>query len=170
MELIPYSQFAKLRLTQFVGKDVKVSESDGWEWMGGYWINEGAYGFTSFSREEDTPDEAGGLEMDFSELPKDSAQRILGAIRLPLLSGMKLEEVYAVLGEPVAKDTFGKYVHDRQTDEFKVGTEQPYYVSSTVHHESGLTYLAVVRGDVLKRIKKKEAAFQAELKSAQIAS
>jgi len=170
MELIPYSQFAKLRLKQFVGKDVEVSESDGWEWMGGYWINEGVYGFTSFSREEDTPDETGGLEMDFGSLPEDSAKAILDAIRLPLRSGMKLEEVYSILGEPKEKDTFGKYVHDRQTDNFKIGSEQPYYVSCTVHNENGLIYVAVVRGDVLAKIQAKEASFQEELKAAQAGS
>jgi hypothetical protein len=167
MELIPYSQFAKLRLRQFVAKNVEISKTDGWEWMEGYWINEGAYGFTSFSREEDTTDETGGLEMDFSELPKDSAQRLLDAIRLPLRAGMKLKEVYAVLGEPKKKDTLGKYVHDRQTDEFEIGFSQSYHVSCTVHKKNGLIYLSVIRGDVLKRIRKKEAAFQAKLKSAQ---
>ncbi len=165
MELIPYSQFAKLRLKQFVGKDVEVSETDGWEWMGGYWVNEGVNGFTSFSRLEDTPEETGGLEIDFVELPASSARAILDAVRLPLRSGMKLEDVYAVLGEPKEKDTFGKYVHDRQTDNFEVGSEQPYYVSCTVHNENGLVYLAVLRGDVLSKIQAKEATFQAELEA-----
>jgi len=165
VELITYHQFAKLRLKQFVGNNVEVSESNGWEWMGGYWINEGVYGFTSFSREEDTPDETGGLEIDFDGLPEGSARAILDAINLPLRSGMKLEEVYSILGEPNEKDTLGKYVHDRQTDRFTVGSAQPYYVSSTVHHENGLIYVAVVRGDVLSKIQVKEAAFQAELEA-----
>lgn len=152
MELIPYSEFAKLRLKQFVAADVEISETNGWEWMGGYWINEGVYGFTSFSREEDTPDQTGGLEIDFSELPDDSARRILDAIHLPLSAGMKLEEVYAVLGEPTAKDKLGKHVQDRQSDEFKVGLKCPYYVSTTVHKKDGLIYLVAIRGDVLRSI------------------
>jgi hypothetical protein len=169
MELIPYNQFAKLRLKQFVGSDVEVTEGDGWEWMGGHWINEGISSFTSFSRLKDTPEETGGLEIDLDELPASSARAILGAIQLPLRSGMKLEEVYAVLGEPTKKDAFGKHVHDRQTDEFEVGSKEAYYVSSTVHNDSGLIYLTVIRKDVLSRIQAEEAAFLAELKAEEAA-
>src|ERR1044071_3940898 len=90
MEIIPYEQFARLRLNQLVPPDIKIAEANNWEWMGGIWVNEGI-GFTSMSRYEDTPNETGGLEVDFSELPQDAARAIFAAIHLPLRRGRSEE-------------------------------------------------------------------------------
>ena len=147
MELILYEDFAKLRMKQLApGKE--VHESDGWEWMGGFWINEGIFGFTSVSRHEDTPDEAGGLEVAFGELPESATLAIFDAIHLPLRQGMTLQEVRSVLGEPEQTHVF---VADRKTYDFTVGSRHPYYVSATVHDSDGLIYVAVIRKDVLSR-------------------
>lgn len=147
MELIPYQQFAKLRMKQFVPADAEVSEGDGHEWMGGFWIHEGI-GFTGIARHEDTPDEAGGLALDFRELPESAISAIFDAIRLPLRPGMSFEAVRSVIGEPEETHVF---VADRKTYDFTVGSHQPYHVSATVHDADGLIYVAVIRKDVLSK-------------------
>jgi hypothetical protein len=69
VELIPYTQFSKLRLRDFLPNPTTVAETTDWKWMDSYWLNEGI-GFTSFSRHVSTPDETGGLEISFSDLPR----------------------------------------------------------------------------------------------------
>ncbi len=164
MELIPYSQFAKLRLKQLVSADMNASEDDGYEWLGGYGINEGIRG-ADFFRREQTPDETTGIELYFDLLPSNAAQAILDAIGLPLNPRMGFEQIYSVLGEPKEKDVFNDRPQNRQTDNFVIGSTQPYHVSCSVHGNSGLIGLSVVRGDVLSRIQAEEAAFLAELKA-----
>jgi hypothetical protein len=150
MELIPYDQFAALRLRNFVPNPATVSEETGWEWMGSLWINEGI-GFTSFSRHVTTPNETGGLEINFPELPPDAVQRLLSTIGLPLSPGMIDEEVIAALGKPTKTDHF---VSDRQTHNFTIGSAQPYRVSCTVHEKNGLIFVTVVRPDLVSRKKR----------------
>src|SRR5207247_2508510 len=106
----------------------EIFESDDWEWMGGFWINEGIRTCTSVSRHKDTPNEAGGLEVDFRDLPESGVVAIFDAIHLPLRPGMTLQEVQSVLGEPEHTDVF---VADRKSYDFTVGSHYPYYVSAT---------------------------------------
>jgi hypothetical protein len=159
MELIPYSQFAKLRLKQFVESDVEVTEGDGWEWMGGLWFGEGISSSTYFARLKDTPDETGGLEIDFTELPESSAQSILDTINLPLKSGMTFDEVRSALGVPEKTTSLAGW----KNNDFTLGEKHPYFVSATVDHAKGLTNLTVIRKDVLSRIEaESDAAFLAQ--------
>ena len=148
MELITYNEFAKLRMKQLVPADTEVIETHGWEWMGGFWINEGFRFCTSLSRHVDTPDEAGGLEIDFRDLPQSLVLGICDKIHLPLRPGMNLEEVLSILGQPEQTYTF---VADRKTYDFTVGSQYPYHVSATVHETDGLIYVTVIRKDVLSR-------------------
>lgn len=169
MELIPYNQFAKLRLKQFVDGRTQVNEMDGVEWLGGYGISEGIRG-SDFFRWEKTPNETGAIAVYCADIPENVERKILDAINLPLRSGMKLEEIYSVLGKPTETDVFKGHLGDRQSDEFVVGSEQPYRLSVTVHTTDGLIYIAIVRGDILSNIEAEEAAFQAEVRTAQTAS
>jgi hypothetical protein len=100
------------------------------------------------SRHEDTPDEAGGLEIDFRDLPPPAMAKMLGAIRLPLRPAMTLQEVEAVLGEPEHTDVF---VADRKTYDFTVGSRDRYHISLTIHETDGLIHVAVIRKDVLSK-------------------
>jgi hypothetical protein len=147
MELIPYPEFARLRMNH-LAPGRQIFESDDWEWMGGLWKNEGIRTCTSVSYHEDMPDEAGGLEVDFRDLPGADVLAIFAAIHLPLRPGMTLQEVCAVLGEP---EETHMLVHDRKTYDFTVGSCFPYYVSTSVHQADGLVYVAVIRRDVLSR-------------------
>ena len=147
MELIPYQDFAKLRMKE-LSPGREIFESDDWEWMGGLWRNEGIRTCTSISYHEDMPDEAGGLEVDFRDLSEAAVLSIFAVIHLPLRPGMALHEVCAVLGQPEKTHVF---VHDRKTYDFTVGSRFPYYVSATVHDADGLIYIAVIRRDVLSK-------------------
>jgi hypothetical protein len=148
MELITYKEFAELRMKQLAPAGTEIYETDGWEWMGGFWVNEGIHGFTSLSRHEDTPDEAGGLEIDFRDLSPSDVVTIFDRIHLPLRPGMALEEVVTVLGKPEQIHTF---VADRKSYDFSVGSLHPYRVSATVHDTDGLIYVSVIRKDVLSK-------------------
>ncbi len=146
MELISYERFGKLRLGDFVPDPAAVAEATDWEWMGSMWLNEGI-GFTSFSRHVSAPDETGGLEIFFEELPPEGAQRLLGAIGLPLRPGMNRDEVFAVLGEPTKEPA----VSERRTYEYAVGATETYAVGCTVDDAEGLVYLTVMRADLISR-------------------
>lgn len=148
MELIPYKEFAQLRLKQFCSPDIELFESDGYEWMDGIWICE-SIGFTTVVRLRDMPDEAGGLDIDFSECPESAACAILRTVHLPLYSGMTFEAVHSVLGEPEQTEVF---VSDRKSYDFAVGACYPYHISCTIHDLKGLIYLTVIRKDVLSKI------------------
>jgi hypothetical protein len=115
--------------------------------MGSLWHNEGI-GFTSFSRHLSTPDETGGLEISFSELPPDCIHRVLSTVALPLRPGMSTLDVLSVLGAPTGTHQF---VPDRRTYEFTLGSSQPYIVSCTVLDTEGLIYVTVVRADQVSR-------------------
>lgn len=147
MHLNSYDQFGKLRLRDFVPKGTTIGEVADWEWMGSYWHNEGI-GFTSFSRHVSTPDQTGGLEISFKELPAESNQRLLSAIGIPLRPGMNAADVLSVMGPPVETH---QYVPDRCSFEFTTGNPQGYIVSCTVHETEGLIYITVVRPDLLNR-------------------
>jgi len=149
MELIPYSEFAQLRLQQFCPADVVESDSADWEWMGGFWYCD-SIGFTWFGRLEDMPAETGGLEIDFSELPEGAWSSILASLRLPLHAGMTCDAITGILGERVETLVF---VDDRKTYKFRVGSEHPYHVSCTVQDDAGLTFVSVIREDVFTKIK-----------------
>ena len=146
MELISYEDFSRLRMKQFAPAGIEVFEGDGYEWMGGFWIHEGI-GFTGVARHEDTPHEAGGLAVDFRELPESSTLAIFDALHLAR-PGVTLEEIRSVLGEPERTNVF---VADRKSYDFTVGTRYPYHVSATVHDTDGLIYVAVIRKDVLSK-------------------
>jgi hypothetical protein len=148
MDLISYQEFARLRAAQFLPDGTPVYQNDGYEWMGGFWINEGIRGFTSVSRHEDMPDEAGGLEIDFSDLPQSAILSMLDTIHLPLRPGMTLQEVQSFLGEPEHTDVF---VADRKSYDFTVGSRFAYHVSTTIHEKDGLIHVAVIRKDVLSK-------------------
>lgn len=146
MELISYEQFGRLRLRDFLPPGTDIEENTGWEWMGTDWFNEGI-GFTSFSRHVNTPDQTGGLEINFEELPAENIEHLLNAIGLPLEPGMTAQEVLSALGEP--RHTRGR-ASDRKNFEFHLGSAHPYEVSCTVmNDQEGLIYVSVVRQDLI---------------------
>jgi len=116
--------------------------------MGTYWKYEGIR-FTWFARWSQTPDDTGGVEVDFAEVPETVSAAIFYALNLPLRQGMTQDEVRALLGEPEETHVF---VADRTTCDYVVGTHQLYRVGCTVHNTTGLIHVSVIRKDVLAQI------------------
>lgn len=150
MELISYTEFAKLRLATLSEAEVVQSESADWEWMGGLWHCD-AIGFTWFGRLNDMSEETGALEVHFPGLSESDWMNILASISLPLRAGMTFEAIAKILGEPF--QTFS-FVADRKTYEFKVGSNCSYQVSCTIHNQDGLVFASVIRDDVLVSIER----------------
>jgi hypothetical protein len=115
--------------------------------MGSFWVNEGI-GFTSFSRHVSTPQETGGLEVSFPELPPNAIERLLGAIGLPFRPGMSHDEVLSACGNPERTHVF---VAHRKTYDFAIGSRHAYHVSATIDDTEGLVYVVVIRKDVLSK-------------------
>ena len=145
MELIPYEQFERLRLSHFQPDSSRISPLRNWEFMGGVWVGE-ADGFTAFLRPETSPHALGSIELDLVDLPANLADRVLASIQLPLRPGMVLAEVQQLLGTPKGIQQF---VSDRVSFDFVVGAHWPYQVGCTIHESQGLIHVLVIREDHL---------------------
>ncbi len=149
VRLIPYREFANLRLTQFLVEhshlQSTVQSLTDWEFMGDMWAGE-AISFTEFLLHESLPNELGSLSLEVATLPPQVSEAVFHALHLPLRAGMSAHEVQACLGNPSKTMSF---VPGRLTYEFTVGSECPYYVSCTVSASEGLTYVVVIRNDIL---------------------
>jgi len=148
LDVISYPKFSRLRLRRFVPATTQVTEHDGFEWMKGRWWYEGI-AFTWFGRLEETPDETGGLEILFEELPSRAAKRILYTIGLPVFPGMERARVLGCLGEPIGTDTF---VDDRNTYRFLIGTSDQYEIGCTIQRDHGLIHVSIIRDDIRRRL------------------
>ena len=147
--LIAYPQFAKLQLRPFLLQEPDLEPGvrllEDWEFMGGLWLGE-AIGFTEFLRHTACPRELGSMSVHLSDLPGGISNAIFAALRLPLTRGMSGTEVQAILGPPEKVHSF---VPESRTYEFSVDAEDPYYVSCTIDEGEGLTYVVVIRKDIL---------------------
>jgi hypothetical protein len=148
MELISYEEFGKFDIRPFVQNGIGVVQRDDWEWRGGIWTNESVGACTGVSRHESMPEEVGGLEIDFRDLPEKDALAFFNALRLPLKPGMTLQEVQGVLGEPKER---GDFIEDRKGYGFDVGARYPYEVGCIIRDSAGLVYVSVIRKDVLSK-------------------
>lgn len=146
--LPPYNALGSMRLRALLHGDDRLVEHDGFSWMGGQWIYEGV-GFTWFGRLEDQPEITQGVEIAFDEISPDIAARILGALGLPLCSGMQIEQLNEVLGQI---ETTERFVSDRATYNFRVGTPESYQVGCTVHETDGLIHVSLIRSDTRRRL------------------
>ena len=148
MELIPYEEFARFNIRPFAQSGRGVVQQADYEWMGGLWANESVGACTGVCRHESAPDEVGGLEIDFRDLPEKDTLAIFDALHLPLRPGMTLQEVQAVLGEPQERVD---YIEDRRGYGFEVGSQYPYEVRCIIRDSVGLVYVSVIRKDVLSK-------------------
>ena len=166
MELIPYREFAELRLCHFYPDTAKIVGLEDWEFMGGIWVGE-AIAFTDFLRPDHREEELGAIDIYFAELPAGVGQAILDAIHLPLQQGMSFDQMIQILGTPA--DTL-IFAEDRKSYDYTLGSQFPYHISCTIHESDGLIYLSVIRKDMLAEfeainIKELAEEFQALEKS-----
>ena len=148
MELIPYDDFARLRLTQFFPDTSELAPLTDWEFMGREWVGE-ADGFTEFLRPNGHPDELGSIVVDLSALPEHIGIGILDTIRLPLRCGMSLVQVTHCLGAPERTEVI---VADRKSYNFTIGSRCPYYVSCTIRNSGDLIHVTVIRKDLMPEV------------------
>jgi hypothetical protein len=146
--LPPYDALGSMRLRALLHEDDRLVEHDGFSWMRGQWIYEGI-GFTWFGRLEDQPEITQGVEIAFDEISPEIATRILGALGLPLCPGMQLQQINEVLGQI---ETTVRFVPDRATYNFRVGTPESYQVGCTVHETDGLIHVSLIRSDTRRRL------------------
>jgi hypothetical protein len=151
-EFTPFTEFAQLRLTEFLGAHPallgKVAHMNGgWEFMGGAWLGEGL-GFTDFLCLETMPEELGCLSLSLADLPEEVSAAVFARLGLPLRRRMTCAEIDAHLGLPERQYLF---VADRKSFDYTVGSEWPYHVGCTVHDRDGLIHVVVARKDVLAR-------------------
>lgn len=146
MDIIPYSQFERLRLADFYPDTEQICGLDDWEYLDEMWIGEGV-GFTTFLQPHNRPGSLGSIELDMTDLPDGVAEAVLRRIHLPLAKGMAVAEIVRLLGAPKEVTQF---VADRKAYDFVVGLEYPYLVSCTVVESEGLLFVGVARLDVIK--------------------
>lgn len=147
--LISYETFSRLRLEAFVADDVELAAQvvplADWEFLGGLWRGS-AIGFTEFLELEKRPGELGSIALHAHELPAHVFSAICAALALPLRAGMEWHEIDAVLG--VQTKTWS-FVADQRSQAYVVGDTERYEVDVTVREAVGLTYVVVVRMDML---------------------
>lgn len=144
MQLIPYSQFERLRLTNFYPNKEEIDLLVDWEYMDGMWIGEGV-GFSTFLRPYNKPNCLGSIELDMIDLSNEVVTSVLQKVMLPLEKEMSAEQINGWLGPPVNTVQF---VADRRTYEYSVGRKYRYLVSCTVHESQGLIFVGIMRQDM----------------------
>jgi hypothetical protein len=146
MNPITYADLSRLRLRDFVGKDVDL-----WTEESGMQIVIGLGGFerrgeTSFGWRQGEAYHTAEVTVDLgskSELPPDVAQRIIEKLRLPLRRGLQGQELIALFGKPQIDETHGK----RRFLRFIIGDTDVYVLGCAVEDEVGLVYFFLARKD-----------------------
>jgi hypothetical protein len=147
-KLPSYKKLGSMRLRTMLDVDDQLVEHDGFSWMGGQWLYEGI-GLTWFARLEEEPEVTQGIEIAFDEISPGMAVRILDALGLPLFPRMELEQVKEALGQV---ETTKRFVPDRATYNFRVGTSEAYEISCTIHETEGLIHFSLIRSDTRRKL------------------
>jgi len=146
MELLPHSQFEKLRLRQFEPKATDREET--WiEFLDARWLGE-SFESVEFLRREDDARRLGCIGIGFEYVSPELVLSILSAVGLPLRQHMQPQEVTSILGVCIGTldGEHGFVAHD-----FLCGTEERYFIRCWFYKETGLHGLDVVRADLLPK-------------------
>jgi hypothetical protein len=148
LDVLPYSEFGRMRLGSFLPPGTEIVEQSYFEWMSGLWLHEGI-GFTWIGRLMAQSDQTAGLEVFFEELDEASIDRILRFLRLPLSPGMKTEKLHDLFGWAGTTNVF---TSDRKTYNFRIGHGDQYQLGCTVQDEGGLVHVSVIRSDIRRQL------------------
>jgi hypothetical protein len=161
MDLLPYREFARLRLNQFPSGGNEVCEDDGTEWMEGLWITEYlGPNACVIARSRETPKESGAMKVDFQYAPTETADKMLSTIRLPLKPRMTPQDVESLVGK---SDRSYSYDEERKSFDFTVGSKEKYLVRCFFFAANGLISVHVFRKDILELIAKRNAEMEADI-------
>ena len=137
--MIPFRDFAALRLARFARPGDEVVRLEDWEFQDDVWVGE-ALGLTQFLRRRSEPETLRAVGLDLEGLPDATTQALMDALDLPLRFGMTEDEIRARMGNPSGAVAFA----GSSSLEFEVRAEGgAYTVSCTVDPEDGLVYLDV---------------------------
>lgn len=147
MRMISYSDFAKLRLKDFLDDDAELwVEESGMDivvGLGGY----EEYGETRFEWKQGEIYQTAGITLDFepdSILPSEAVKQILRRVGLPLDKGITASALIQELGTPV-KDERGR--PGLRLIYFVCGEVDEYLIGCDVDDRDGLTGIYVARKD-----------------------
>ncbi len=139
MDIINYDNFYKLKLADFVSKKEDIKELDNWEFMNAIWSGE-SIGFSECLQLSEESKEK-SISLDLNNLTDSSLDSVFSSLKLNLTKGMTKEDVLAQFGEPKNIESF---VKDRVTFEYIIGSKEKYYLSLTITHNNGLTYVVLM--------------------------
>jgi len=142
MKLVEYSDFGALRLAHFLIGQMVAENTENWEFMGQIWVGE-VLGFTQWLRLKDDPQVLRSIALDLDALPKIVSTSVLDRIGLPLLPGMKAEDILVTCGSPTTRKLMG----GKTTYSFSLGKGAAYRLRCTTTSTSGLSYLVIMRTD-----------------------
>lgn len=131
--MIAHSQFAKLRLRQFLAPE-SVEEFDSWLFMGREWLGE-AFGATEFLRAKSAPEETRLISLDLLNLPSQKAEAILASLDISVAVGMSEPEIVVLFGKPAKVHNF---LPDRKALDYQLFQPDPYQLTLTLFREQGL--------------------------------
>jgi len=147
INMISYEDFGKLRFLDFFPQNSGYAKDTvgGSRCAIGFACVEG-YAFTYFSQPMSNPSETAEIALDFTDdCPEREGNEVLCRIGLGIRKGLSLEEVIALIGNPMESDTHPLWPR------FLIGGEWRYYVSCEFTTESGLASLIVARKDIVDR-------------------
>jgi len=144
MELLPHSQFEKLRLRQFE-PNARDRETTWIEFLDSRWLGESFEGI-EFLRREDDACRLGCIGIGFEDISPELPLSILSAVRLPLRHHLGLQSVTSILGgfTGTLEGEHGFVAHD-----FICGTLDRYFIRCWFYKDAGLHGLDLVRADLL---------------------
>lgn len=139
MDIINYSDFNNLRLEDFVSNEQNIQSFEDFEFMGGSWSGQ-SIGFTEWLQ-LDGDENTKSISLDLNNLSDKSITKILSILKLSVAKGMSADSAIAIFGQP---KNIEKFISDRVTFEYIIGSTEKYYLSLTIHHHSGLIYVVLM--------------------------
>ena len=136
MELINYRDFSAISLDSFVGNNVEIQNEEEFEFMNDLWAAQ-IIGFTEWLHLITDP-RIRSISLDLSELLDEQNAQIISALGLPVKKGMSKDEVLKLFGPP---DSIEKFVEDRVSYQYLLGTVEKYYLSLTIQDQEGLVFI-----------------------------
>ena len=147
MTLVSYTDLAKMRLQDFVGRDVELElEESGLVTLVGLGGYEGL-GETRFCWRQGEPYQTAGIGVDLgpkSLLPQPVAERIIASLGLAVRRGLRVAELVSIFGTPET-DKPGR--SGARLLRFICGGQEQYLFGCVVDDQRGLVDFFLARKD-----------------------
>ena len=138
--MINYENFGKLKLSEVWPENKDIHKVSNFEFMNDIWVGE-TYGFTEWLQLEKEPAITRSISIALLDTPDHVIERVLKQIGFDFEKGMTEEQITSILGKPIKIE---KFVVDRHSNEYIIGTQDKYYLSLTFQQDKGLTYIVLM--------------------------